>query len=69
MSVFEQPVEGDQPPEPDHDVPGVASRQRQCGRCRGVFTVARGVYDEELSDWWVCQPCRSALFLPTITTS
>ena len=67
MPVFEQPVDSDEPTTVE-GTPDVASRQRQCGRCRGVFAVVPGIYDEELSDWWVCQPCRAALFPSTGAT-
>ena len=69
MPVFEQPVESEQPTAPDGDASDIASRQRQCGRCRGVFAVALDVDDAELSDWWVCQPCRAALFPSNLATS
>lgn len=62
MPVFEQSAESEEPTASDRDVPDVASRQRQCGRCRGLFALAPDVDDAELSDWWVCPPCRVALF-------
>jgi hypothetical protein len=54
-------TEQEEPTVPDGDVPKVAPRQRQCGRC-GVFSVAPDVDPGDLSDWWACAPCRAALF-------
>jgi hypothetical protein len=35
---------------------------RQCGRCRLMFEGDPTLYAPAKPDWWVCQPCRAALF-------
>ena len=35
---------------------------RQCGRCRGMFAADADLDADALRAWWVCPPCRIALF-------
>ena len=35
---------------------------RQCGRCRQLFDGDPTLNPNALPEWWVCPPCRSALF-------
>jgi hypothetical protein len=35
---------------------------RQCGRCRLMFEGDPTLYAPAQPDWWVCPPCRAALF-------
>lgn len=35
---------------------------RQCGRCRVMFEGDPTLYAPAKPDWWVCPPCRAALF-------
>jgi hypothetical protein len=41
----------------DADLPA-----RQCGRCRAMFAGDPTLNPTALPDWWVCPPCRAALF-------
>ena len=43
--------------EDDGDLP-----RRQCGRCRLMFPGDPELVPGTIPDWWVCTPCRSALF-------
>jgi hypothetical protein len=35
---------------------------RRCGRCRHLFEGDPTLNPTALPEWWVCPPCRSALF-------
>jgi hypothetical protein len=35
---------------------------RQCGRCRSMFEGDPTLSAPAQPDWWVCPPCRAALF-------
>jgi hypothetical protein len=35
---------------------------RQCRRCRLMFEGDPTLYAPAMPDWWVCPPCRAALF-------
>jgi hypothetical protein len=35
---------------------------RQCGRCRSMFDGDPTLYPPAQQGWWVCPPCRAALF-------
>jgi hypothetical protein len=50
-------AEGDQQAHADAEPP-----PRQCGRCRLMFEGDPTLYAPALPDWWVCPPCRAALF-------
>ena len=55
-------------PFPATDAPSAVvvldDHQRQCGRCRRVFTIADDVPSLGESKWWACAPCTASL-LPT----
>jgi hypothetical protein len=50
--------------EPDpQQAPGAAEPPpRQCGRCRLMFEGDPTLYAPAMPGWWVCRPCRTALF-------
>ncbi len=57
-AVGRTPVESDLPSRPvDAEV-----LLRQCGRCRAMFEGDPTLYPLARPDWWVCPPCRVALF-------
>jgi hypothetical protein len=35
---------------------------RRCGRCRELFEGDPTLNPTALAEWWVCPPCRAALF-------
>lgn len=39
-----------------------APRERVCGRCRRTFPADPTLPDAQATDWWACDPCRTALF-------
>lgn len=69
VTMFEQPLEWAESTTPDAGGMEVAPRQRQCGRCRDVFAIAPDLDPRELSDWWVCPPCRATLFPSTVVVT
>jgi hypothetical protein len=42
--------------------PAVGVRPRQCGRCRMMFEGDPTLCPTALPEWWLCPPCRLALF-------
>jgi len=56
------------PPDPrlvDPDVQGSRpddAPPRRCGRCRGLFDGDPMLHPSARPDWWLCPPCRTALF-------
>jgi hypothetical protein len=42
--------------------PTPAANLRQCGRCRQSFPGDPTLHPLAKPDWWLCSPCREALF-------
>ena len=52
-------VEPDTPQTPAGDTP-----PQRCGRCQGLFDGDPTLHPSARPDWWLCPPCRIALFGP-----